>query len=130
VANEEVNVRTWVQKAKAFLFSEHGRFLVLALLASLVLFSGVAHAQADQAFNNVTAAICTIVKYLKGPIGLGIIVLMFAIGGISLAIGGRNAMPLMIGAGIGGIVIAAAPYFAKMFITTSENLPPACSGVI
>lgn len=123
-------VKSVLHKAKAFLFSEHGRFLVLALLASLVLFSGVAHAQADQAFNNVTAAICTIVKYLKGPVGLGIIVLMFAIGGISLAIGGRNAMPLMIGAGIGGIIVAAAPYFAKMFITTTEALPTACNGVI
>lgn len=114
----------------AFFGSEHGRFLVLALLASMVLFSGVAHAQADQAFNNVTSALCTIIKYLKGPVGLGIIVLMFAIGGISLAIGGRNAMPLMIGAGIGGIIVAAAPYFAKMFINPSDTLPAACNGVI
>lgn len=117
-------------RIKAFFGSEHARFLVLALLATVVLFSGVAHAQADQAFSNVTAALCTIIKYLKGPVGLGVIVLMFAIGGISLAIGGRNAMPLMIGAGVGGIIVAAAPYFAKMFITTSENLPPACNGVI
>ena len=117
-------------RIKAFFGSEHGRFLVLALLASVVLFSGVAHAQADQAFNNVTSALCTIIKYLKGPVGLGIIVLMFAIGGISLAIGGRNAMPLMIGAGVGGIIVAAAPYFAKMFITTSESLPPACNNVL
>jgi type IV secretory pathway VirB2 component (pilin) len=114
-------------KVKAFLATEHGKFLVMGLLVSVLLMSGVAHAQADQAFNNVTSALCTIIKYLKGPVGLGVIVLMFAIGGISLAIGGRNAMPLMIGAGIGGIIVAAAPYFAKMFITTSEQLPPACS---
>jgi type IV secretory pathway VirB2 component (pilin) len=114
-------------KVKAFLATEHGKFLVMGLLVSVLLMSGVAHAQADQAFNNVTSALCTIIKYLKGPVGLGIIVLMFAIGGISLAIGGRNAMPLMIGAGVGGIIVAAAPYFAKMFITTSEKLPDACS---
>jgi type IV secretory pathway VirB2 component (pilin) len=117
-------------KVKAFLATEHGKFLVMGLLVSVLLMSGVAHAQADQAFNNVTSALCTIIKYLKGPVGLGVIVLMFAIGGISLAIGGRNAMPLMIGAGIGGIIVAAAPYFAKMFITTSENLPPACNNVL
>jgi len=117
-------------KVKAFLATEHGKFLVMGLLVSVLLMSGVAHAQADQAFNNVTAALCTIIKYLKGPVGLGIIVLMFAIGGISLAIGGRNAMPLMIGAGIGGIIVAAAPYFAKMFINTNETLPQACNGVI
>jgi type IV secretory pathway VirB2 component (pilin) len=117
-------------KVKAFLATEHGKFLVMGLLVSVLLMSGVAHAQADQAFNNVTAALCTIIKYLKGPVGLGVIVLMFAIGGISLAIGGRNAMPLMIGAGIGGIIVAAAPYFAKMFITTSETLPQACNNVL
>jgi type IV secretory pathway VirB2 component (pilin) len=117
-------------KVKAFLATEHGKFLVMGLLVSVLLMSGVAHAQADQAFNNVTAALCTIIKYLKGPVGLGVIVLMFAIGGISLAIGGRNAMPLMIGAGIGGIIVAAAPYFAKMFITTSETLPQACNNIL
>jgi type IV secretory pathway VirB2 component (pilin) len=117
-------------KVKAFLATEHGKFLVMGLLVSVLLMSGVAHAQADQAFNNVTSALCTIIKYLKGPVGLGVIVLMFAVGGISLAIGGRNAMPLMIGAGIGGIIVAAAPYFAKMFINTGETLPAACNGVI
>jgi type IV secretory pathway VirB2 component (pilin) len=117
-------------KVKAFLATEHGKFLVMGLLVSVLLMSGVAHAQADKAFENVTAALCTIIKYLKGPVGLGVIVLMFAIGGISLAIGGRNAMPLMIGAGVGGIIVAAAPYFAKMFINPSDSLPPACNNVI
>jgi type IV secretory pathway VirB2 component (pilin) len=120
-------------KVKAFLATEHGRFLVMGLLVSVLLMSGVAHASdpASQAFGNLTAALCTIIKYLKGPIGLGIIVLMFAIGGISLAIGGRNALPLMIGAGIGGIIVAAAPYFAKMFINPgNDNLPQACNNVL
>jgi type IV secretory pathway VirB2 component (pilin) len=119
-----------LKKAQAFLATEHGRFLVLGLLVSVLLLGGVAHAQADQAFNNLTSALCTIIKYLKGPIGLGVIVLMFAIGGISLAIGGRNAMPLMIGAGVGGIIVAAAPYFAKIFINPNDTLPPACNNVI
>ena len=121
-------------KVKAFLATEHGKFLVMVLLVSVLLMSGVAHAStsdpASQAFGNVAAALCTIIKYLKGPIGLGVIVLMFAIGGISLAIGGRNALPLMTGAGIGGIIVAAAPYFAKMFINPSDSLPTACSNVI
>lgn len=122
-------------KAKRFLGTEHGRFLALALAAGLMLFLGVAEANttnnnpADQAFGNVANVICTIVGYLKGPVGLGIIILMFAIGGISLAIGGRNAMPLMIGAGVGGIIVAAAPFFAKMFFggTASASYAPACS---
>jgi type IV secretory pathway VirB2 component (pilin) len=120
-------------KVKAFLATEHGKFLVMGLLVSVLLMSGVAHAASDpasDAFGNVTAALCTIIKYLKGPVGLGVIVLMFAIGGISLAIGGRNALPLMIGAGIGGIIVAAAPYFAKMFINPSVTLPTACSDVL
>jgi len=123
---------------KRFLGTEHGRFLALALAVGLALF-GVAEANtttnnnpADQAFGNVANAICTIVGYLKGPVGLGIIVLMFAVGGISLAIGGRNAMPLMIGAGIGGIIIAAAPYFAKMFFGSAGtvNNAPACANIL
>lgn len=116
--------------------TEHFRFFMLALAVGLALF-GVAEAQtasnpADQAFGNVANAICTIVSYLKGPVGLGIIVLMFAVGGISLAIGGRNAMPLMIGAGIGGIIIAAAPYFAKMFFgnAAASTNAPACAGLL
>ncbi|MGC8877063.1 TrbC/VirB2 family protein [Thermus sp.] len=122
-------------KAKRFLGTEHGRFLALALAAGLMLFLGVAEAEttnpADQAFGNVANVICTIVGYLKGPVGLGIIILMFAVGGISLAIGGRNAMPLMIGAGVGGIIVAAAPFFAKMFFggTVSASYAPACTGL-
>jgi type IV secretory pathway VirB2 component (pilin) len=113
--------------------TEHFRFFVLALAVGLALF-GVAEANnpADQAFGNVANAICTIVGYLKGPVGLGIIILMFAIGGITLAIGGRNAMPLMIGAGIGGIIIAAAPYFAKMFFgnATAPANASACTNLL
>lgn len=121
-----------LKKLAKGLKTEHFRFFVLALAVGLALF-GVAEANnpADQAFGNVANAICTIVGYLKGPIGLGIIILMFAIGGISLAIGGRNALPLMIGAGIGAIIIAAAPYFAKMFfgsITNTTNAP-ACTNL-
>ncbi len=124
-----------LKKLAKGLKTEHFRFFALALAVGLTLF-GVAEAQttsnpADQAFGNVANAICTIVGYLKGPIGLGIIILMFAVGGISLAIGGRNAMPLMIGAGIGGILIAAAPYFAKMFFgsATAPSTAPACTSL-
>ncbi|BCZ93254.1 hypothetical protein TthAA37_24430 (plasmid) [Thermus thermophilus] len=122
-----------LKKLAKGLKTEHFRFFVLALAVGLALF-GVAEAQAnpaDQAFGNVANAICTIVGYLKGPVGLGIIILMFAIGGISLAIGGRNALPLMIGAGIGGIIIAAAPYFAKMFFgsVTNTTNAPACTNL-
>jgi len=123
-----------LKKLAKGLKTEHFRFFALALAVGLALF-GVAEAQAnpaDQAFGNVANAICTIVGYLKGPVGLGIIILMFAVGGISLAIGGRNAMPLMIGAGIGGIIIAAAPYFAKMFFgnATAPANASACTNLL
>ena len=123
-----------LKKLAKGLKTEHFRFFALALAVGLALF-GVAEAQAnpaDQAFGNVANVICTIVSYLKGPVGLGIIILMFAVGGISLAIGGRNAMPLMIGAGIGGIIIAAAPYFAKMFFgnATAPANASACTNLL
>ena len=95
------------------------RGLLMGLL--LVGLGNVAHAQADQAFNNLTTAICNIYNAMKGPFGLALVIIMFAIGGISLMIGGRKAVPLMIGAAIGGVILAAAPSFAKIFISGTSN---------
>jgi len=90
------------------------RGLALGLL--LVGLGNVAHAQAQQAFDNLTTAICNIYNAMKGPFGLALVILMFAIGAVSLMIGGRRALPLMISAAVGGVILAAAPAFAKIFI--------------
>jgi len=84
---------------------------------ALVGMGNVAHAQADAAFTNLTTAICNIYNAMKGPFGLALVIIMFAIGGISLMIGGKKAVPLMIGAAVGGVILAAAPSFAKIFIS-------------
>ena len=84
---------------------------------ALVGLGGVAHAQADQAFSRLTAAICNIYSAMSGPFGLALVIIMFAIGGISLMIGGKKAVPLMIGAAVGGVILAAAPSFARIFIS-------------
>ena len=91
------------------------RGLLMGLL--LVGLGGVAHAQATQAFGTLTAAICNIYRAMSGPFGLALVILMFAIGGISLMIGGRRAIPLMIGAAVGGVILAAAPSFARIFLS-------------
>ena len=83
----------------------------------LVGLGSVAHAQADQAFTRLTTAICNIYNAMRGPFGLALVILMFAIGGISLMIGGRRAIPLMVGAAVGGVILAAAPAFAGIFIS-------------
>ena len=92
---------------------------IRGLLMGLVLvgMGNVAHAQAEQAFNNLTIAICNIYNALRGPFGLALVIIMFAIGGISLMIGGKKAVPLMIGAAIGGVILAAAPSFARIFVS-------------
>lgn len=95
------------------------RGAVMGLL--LVGLGNVAHAQADQAFNNLTTALCNIYNAMKGPFGLALVILMFGIGGISLMIGGKKAVPMMIGAAIGGVVLAAAPSFARIFINDTSN---------
>ncbi len=92
-----------------------GRGLLMGL--TLVALSGMAHAQADAAFNNLTNAICNIYNAMSGPFGLALVIIMFAIGGISLMIGGKKAVPLMIGAAVGGVILAAAPAFARIFLT-------------
>ena len=91
---------------------------VRGLLLGMVLvgLGNVAHAQADTAFKNLTTAICNIYNAMKGPFGLALVIIMFAIGAVSLMIGGRKAVPLMIGAAIGGVILAASPSFAKIFI--------------
>lgn len=94
---------------------------VRALLIGLLLvgMGDVAHAQAEQAFGRLTTAICNIYGAMKGPFGLALVIIMFAIGGISLMIGGKKAVPLMIGAAVGGVILAAAPSFAGIFISGS-----------
>lgn len=89
------------------------------LLTGLILvgLSGIAQAQATQAFGTLTVAICNIYRAMSGPFGLALVILMFAIGGISLMIGGKKAVPLMIGAAIGGVILAAAPSFAQIFVS-------------
>lgn len=96
---------------------------IRGLLMGLVLvgLGNVAHAQAEQAFNNLTTAICNIYNAMKGPFGLALVIIMFAIGGISLMIGGKKAVPLMIGAAIGGVILAAAPSFARIFVSGTSN---------
>jgi type IV secretory pathway VirB2 component (pilin) len=85
---------------------------------AMVLMMGAAHAQADAAFQRLTTAMCSIYSALAGPFGVAVVILVFAVGAISLMVGGRKAVPIMIGAGIGGVVLAAAPSFARIFIDT------------
>lgn len=103
-------------------------YLVGVLLGVVqVLLAQMAMAQAaDTAFNKLTIAICSIVKAMRGPFGLAVVVIMFAIGAISLMIGGRRAIPLMVTAGVGGVILAAAPSFARIFITAQGNIPQGC----
>lgn len=102
-------------------------YLVGGLLGvGQVLLAQMAMAQATTAFNKLTVAICNIVQAMRGPFGLAVVVIMFAIGAISLMIGGRRAIPLMITAGVGGVILAAAPSFAKIFITAQGTVPQGC----
>jgi len=100
--------------AKRLAALPEARGLLMGLL--LVGLGNVAHAQAEQAFNNLTTAICNIYNAMRGPFGLALVIIMFAIGGISLMIGGKKAVPLMIGAAVGGVILAAAPAFARIFV--------------
>lgn len=86
---------------------------------AMVGLGNTAHAQATTAFSRLTSAICNIYGAMSGSFGLALVIIMFAIGAISLMIGGKKAVPLMIGAAVGGVLLAAAPSFAKIFINES-----------
>ena len=66
------------------------------------------------AFSNVSKAICDIAGFLQGPIGIGLVIVMLIIGGISMAIGGKSAISTLIAALVGAIIIVGARSLASM----------------
>jgi type IV secretory pathway VirB2 component (pilin) len=58
--------------------------------------------------NNVTNAVCTVSKVLRGPIGIAVILGCVVIAGLSMAFGGKNSTSLLISALIGGAVVFGA----------------------
>lgn len=77
----------------------------------------------EQAFAPVQNVICQAAGFLRGPLGVGLVLVMFAVGAISLMVGGRKALPVMLTAAIGGVLLAALPSIAGLFINLGQVCP-------
>ena len=77
--------------------------------------------QFQNAFDNVSKAICDIAAFLQGPIGIGLVIVMLIIGGISMAIGGKSAISTLIAALVGAIIIVGARSLAGMVAGSIGN---------
>lgn len=109
---------------------------VFVLASSNMVTAYANEASEDQfkdAFGNVADSICTIAGFLQGPIGIGLVIVMLIIGGISMAIGGKSAISTLIAALVGAIIIVGARSLAGMVAgaisdTTCENMKPEVPG--
>ena len=57
---------------------------------------------------NVSKVICQIAAFLKGPIGLGIIIAMIVVAGLSFVTGGKKSSSILISALIGATIVFGA----------------------
>lgn len=60
-------------------------------------------------------SICNAGNFLRGPIGFGIVTLIFFIGIIRFLAGNRGGLGLVITAFVGGLVLIAAPQILAVF---------------
>jgi type IV secretory pathway VirB2 component (pilin) len=84
----------------------------------------------DDPLLNVSQAICKIAAWLKGPIGVGIILAMIIIAGISFVTGGKRSSSILISALIGAVIVFGARAVAGLVTTsggTTGKLDTNCS---
>jgi type IV secretory pathway VirB2 component (pilin) len=71
--------------------------------------------------DNVSKFVCTVGNWLRGPIGLGVVILMIVVAGFGFATGGKKSTSVIIGALVGAAVIFGARAVAGMVTTTSAG---------
>ena len=67
-----------------------------------------AGATVSKPLENVSKVICQIAAFLKGPIGLGIIIAMIVVAGLSFVTGGKQSSSILISALIGATIVFGA----------------------
>lgn len=82
--------------------------VVLVGLIGVAALASPALAQIPTPLQNVQNLVCTVANLLRGPIGMGAVVVGISLGGIMMAVGGRQSVGLMMGSLIGAAIIAGA----------------------
>lgn len=82
--------------------------VVLVGLIGVAALASPALAAIPTPLQNVQNLVCTVANLLRGPIGMGAVVVGISLGGIMMAVGGRQSVGLMMGSLIGAAIIAGA----------------------
>lgn len=81
---------------------------VLVGLIGVAALASPAVAAIPTPLQNVQNLVCTVANLLRGPIGMAAVVVGISLGGIMMAVGGRQSVGLMMGSLIGAAIIAGA----------------------
>lgn len=84
------------------------RAVLVGLIGVAALASPALAAAVPTPLQNVQNLVCTVANLLRGPIGMGAVVVGISLGGIMMAVGGRQSVGLMMGSLIGAAIIAGA----------------------
>lgn len=75
-------------------------------------------------FNSVGRFLCQVSGWLRGPIGVGLVLTAIVIAGISLAVGGRRSTSILVSALIGAVVILGARAILQLVIGAQTSICP------
>jgi type IV secretory pathway VirB2 component (pilin) len=92
-------------------------------------FAQTANTAIDGPFKAISEAICKVGTYLRGPIGIALVLVMIIIAGVGLATGGKNSTGTLISALIGAAIILGARALASIVATSSADLKDGCSDI-
>lgn len=116
--------RSWVLKDPHL--SHRKAFLLGAMLAAAGDTAFATTTTITDPLLNVSKAICQIAAWLKGPIGVGIILAMIIIAGISFVTGGKRSSSILISALIGAVIVFGARAVAGL-VNGGTTLATDCS---
>ncbi|WP_180970275.1 TrbC/VirB2 family protein [Deinococcus planocerae] len=73
-------------------------------------------------FTTVNTGICTMSGWLRGPVGIGLVLIAIVVAGISLAVGGKRSTSILIAALAGAAVILGARSIMSLATGSNTNI--------
>ena len=89
--------------------------LLTAVLLMLLQVGGAAGIDFAGILQAIPDSICNAGNFLRGPVGFGIVFLVFIIGIVRFLAGNRGGLGLIITSIVGGLVLIAAPEILTIF---------------
>jgi type IV secretory pathway VirB2 component (pilin) len=118
--------RSWVLEDTHM--SHRKAFLMGAMVAALGDSALAGTATVANPMVNISKVICQIAAFLKGPIGLGIIIAMIVVAGLSFVTGGKKSSSILISALIGATIVFGARAVAGLVTDGGAAVGDTCVG--